>query len=329
MKTTTNLNESRISRRKLITGTTALLASGGLAGCVSGQKQIEKSETAYPPSGKFMTVDGLKVHYVDQGSGPTVILIHGANSSLLDWTFTMMAKLTPNYRVIAFDRPGFGYSDRIAIDGANPETQAKLLSRAAYKLGVNQAVIVGHSLGGSLAASWALNDPAQVAGIAMLAGATFPWGGDGVWMYGLGANPNYSSLVSTFARSYVDDDRRKQFLTEVYFPNEPIPGYLEHIGIDLSLRPDNFRWNAEDIANLNDHLDRISTRYTQLNTRIEIIHGEQDPTVLASVHAVPLWYAAPDANLTLLPDVGHMVHQVEQHRIVAAIEQLTSHLRPV
>jgi pimeloyl-ACP methyl ester carboxylesterase len=329
MKPSTNLNEFGLTRRKLIAGATTGLAVSALGACVSGKRQIEKSESAYPPVGKFMTVDGVRLHYVDQGTGPTVILIHGANSNLLDWTFTMLAKLTPNYRVIAFDRPGHGYSERSPTDGANPEVQAKLLSRATYQLGVSQALIVGHSLGGALATSWALNDTEQVAGVAMLAGAAFPWGGEGVWMYGLGANPNYSGLVSTFARSYVDNERRRQFLTEVYYPNEPAPGYIEHIGVDLALRPDQFRWNAEDIASLNGHLERISTRYTLMKPRIEIIHGEQDPTVLASIHAVPLWYAAPDAELTLLPDVGHMVHQVEQARIIGAIDQLSAYLRPI
>lgn len=322
MVTNTNLYESLISRRKLITGASALLATGATSACVSGAKQVETSEAAYPPVGKFITVDGVKLHYVDQGTGPAVVLIHGANSNLLDWTFALTDKLSPTYRAIAFDRPGHGYSGRIPHDGANPEVQAKLLSRAAYMLGANKAIIVGHSYGGSLAAAWALNDPDQVAGVAMLAGAAYPWGGDGVWMYGLGANPSYSEIISTFARSYVDKDRRRQFLEEVYHPNTPIPGYIEHIGIDLALRPDQFRWNAEDIANLNGHLERMSPRYKELKPRFEIIHGQQDPTVLASIHAVPLWYAAPDAGLSLLPDVGHMVHQVEQGRVIGAIDQL-------
>ena len=77
-------------------------------------------EAKYPPIGSFVEVNGLTIHYIDEGSGPTVILIHGANSNLRDWKFALVDKLTAKHRVIAFDRPGLGYSDRPAKGGDVP-----------------------------------------------------------------------------------------------------------------------------------------------------------------------------------------------------------------
>lgn len=301
------------------------LATAGAAalttGC-SGDDYAARAEARYPPLGRYVDVDGVRVHYWAEGSGPSVILIHGANGNLRDWTFSMAPKLARNHRVIAFDRPGHGYSGR-PENGDDPEVQAAVLSRAATSLGVERAVIVGQSWGGSVAAAWALNAPEQVAGVVMIAGATYPWGGSGVTIYELGASDWAGGMTAALARIYLTEDQRAQFIRDVFHPNPPDPGYEEYIGAELATRPDTFHWNSEDIANLNGHLERMAPRYGQITAPVEIIHGEADQTVLASVHSLPLAQDVAEANLTLLPGVGHMPHHVEEARVIAAIERLT------
>ena len=75
---------------------------------------LEKRALAeFPPEGRFLSVDGTRIHYVERGAGPVVILLHGAGGSSRDFTFDLMDRLADTYRVITFDRPGLGYSDRL------------------------------------------------------------------------------------------------------------------------------------------------------------------------------------------------------------------------
>lgn len=310
-----------MNRRSFLFSTSAISVLT-LAGCVSGATYEERAEATYPPLGRFLTVEGGRVHYIEGGEGPTVILIHGANGNLRDWTYSMFAKLAETHHVIAFDRPGLGYSDRAAEDGANPEVQARILSKAATELDVTDAVIVGHSWGGSVAAAWALNHAEQIKGVAMLAGATHPWGGDGVFVYKLAASPTLGGLVGGAARAYVSNGRREQFLADVFHPNDPLPGYLDYIGVELALRPDTFRWNSEDLTQLDRHLRRMAPRYPTIRVPMEILHGEEDRTVWASVHSRPLHDKVRVSNLTIVPGVGHMIHHIAEARVIAAIEAL-------
>ena len=308
-----------MTRRGFLFSSTAL----ALAGCTSGAAYVNRAEAQYPPLGQFLTVEGGRVHYIEGGEGPTVILVHGANGNIRDWTFSMFAKLAKNHHVIAFDRPGLGYSDRATADGDNPEVQARILSKAAAQLGADDAVIVGHSWGGAVVMGWALNHPENLKGVTVLAGATYPWGGDGVFVYRLGASDTLGGTINGFARSYVTETRSKQFVSDVFYPNEVPLGYRDYIGVGLALRPDTFKWNSQDLARLNGHLERMAPRYGEISLPVEILHGEADQTVYNRVHSVPLHRDIRDSYLTVLPGVGHMIHHIEEDRVIAAIETLT------
>lgn len=305
--------------RRGFLGSTA--AASLLAGCAGGQRHAEAAEAAYPPIGEFMTVDGLRLHYTDVGDGPPIVLIHGANGNIRDWTFSMVDRLKADHRVIAIDRPGHGYSDRAPEDGANPEVQAAVMAKAADQLGLSRTLIAGHSWGGAVTTAWALQRPDQVAGAAVLAGATYPWNGDGGLLYSLGAGA-LGGAVNAIARSYVSGERAKNLVADVFAPNPMTPGYADYIGIELALRRETFRNNAEDIDQLNANLARMAPRYDALAMPMEVIHGDADETVFDDVHSVPLWRTAQNANLTILPGVGHMPHHTEEDVVVEAIARL-------
>lgn len=294
-----------------------LIAAGlALAGCAPS----ERPEAAYPPIGKFVEVKGLPIHYAEAGEGPTVILIHGANGNLRDFTYSLFGKLAERYHVIAFDRPGHGYSARPAVDGEAPAVQAAILSEAAAKLGVKRAVLVGHSWGGAVAAAWALDRPEQTAAMVSLAGAVYPWGGGGGALYAM-ANSGIGPLLGAAARTYVSGDRMESLVADVFAPNPPAPGYARYIGVPLALRPDTFRYNAVEIDHLNDMLKPQAARYGELAMPVEIVHGEEDKTVGYEVHSVPLQRAAQRANLTLIPGVGHMPHHAAEPVVIDVIDR--------
>ena len=103
----------------------------------------------------IVEVSGHRVHYVEKGNGPPLVLIHGASGNLRDWTYRAVDQLSRRYRVIAFDRPGMGYTPRIDSDGASIFEQAALLSAASRQLGAERPIVLGHSYGGAVALAWA------------------------------------------------------------------------------------------------------------------------------------------------------------------------------
>ncbi|MEM6308379.1 MAG: alpha/beta fold hydrolase, partial [Pseudomonadota bacterium] len=124
-----------------------------------GQALTKRATQLYPPIGQFVEIDGVRLHYTDQGSGQAIVLIHGASGNLRDFAFDLAPELAKSHRVIAFDRPGLGYSERAtpAYDNIwtsqaeSPQEQAALLIAATRALGVKQPIVVGHSFGGAVA----------------------------------------------------------------------------------------------------------------------------------------------------------------------------------
>jgi len=160
-------------RRTVVIGLTALAAA--LIGLkLYTDHHVRRAEARYPPLGEFVTVAGVDLHYVEQGSGPPVILIHGDGGSVYDWTMSIFARVAQDYRAIAFDRPGLGYSER-PVDGASPFVQARLIHEAAEALGAEKPILVGHSRGGNVALAYGLSYPDAIAGVVTLAAA--PYGG--------------------------------------------------------------------------------------------------------------------------------------------------------
>lgn len=300
-----------MNRRHLLAGLSASLFAGS-----AGKAH---AESKHPPIGKFIEVEGIRLHYVDEGSGPAIVLIHGASGNIRDWTFSMVGRLKDRFRVIAIDRPGLGYSGRIAGDGANPAEQARVFAAAVEALGEERVLIAGHSWGGALATAWALNRPDQVAGAAILAGATMPWGGDGGLLYRLGAS-EVSPILSSIARVYVGNGESE--ITRVFKPDTPPPGYIDYLGVELALRRSTFRWNAEDIDELNDNLVNISPRYPELAMPMEVLHGDADTIVGLDIHSRPLVKAAQNARLTVLKGTGHMPQHAREDEVIAAFDRL-------
>src|SRR5439155_10976965 len=101
---------------------------------------VRQAELDFPELGRTVAVDGIDMHYVERGRGRTIVLVHGAFGAAQDYTATIFDPLTRQHRVIAFDRPGHGYSQRPRDIVCTPAVQARILHDAIVALGVERPV---------------------------------------------------------------------------------------------------------------------------------------------------------------------------------------------
>lgn len=280
-----------------------------------------RAQADYPPEGQFLTVDGHRVHAVVQGDGPDVVLIHGASGNTRDFTLSLMQALAGRYRVIVFDRPGLGYSDRIDNAGATIRQQADLLSRACAQLGADKPIVLGHSYGGAVALAWAVHCPDRIAALVPLAAASQVWDGPLPRYYRLLSHRWVGPLVIPYLTAWVPDARVGRELESIFTPQLPPPGYGAHIGAGLTLRRASLRANALQRAHLNREIRDLVPAYPGICVPTEILHGSADMIVGLPVHSVPLSRQIPGARLTVLPGIGHIPQHVAEPHVIAAIDR--------
>lgn len=278
------------------------------------------AEATYPPEGRFVEVGGHRVHYVEKGSGPALVLIHGASGNLRDWTFDAVDRLSGRYRVIVFDRPGLGFTPRIDNDGASIREQAALLSAAALRLGAARPVVLGHSYGGAVALAWAVDHPERVSALVLVSAASQRWDGGLPFFYRLTSGP-LGAVANPAISALAGEDRVQQAIAGVFAPQPVPPGYAEHIGADLALRPESLRENALQRAGLKAEIAAIVPRYPQLDLPVELLHGDADTTVGLQIHSVPTSRQIPGARLTVLPGIGHAAQHAAAPQMDAAIDR--------
>lgn len=116
---------------------------------------------------KYVTVDSSRLRVLDVGRGPTVVLVHGLAASMYSWRQTIDPLVQAGYRVVAYDNRGFGFSDKPATGYSNA-AYVHLLFGLLDSLGVSDAVLVGHSMGGAIVADAALARPDRVRGLVLV-----------------------------------------------------------------------------------------------------------------------------------------------------------------
>jgi pimeloyl-ACP methyl ester carboxylesterase len=142
----------------------ALLA-GGLGGLVIFTAiTARRVETALPARGQFIEVAGARIHYLDKGSGPSIVILHGLGGQMGNFTYALLERLTDEFRVILMDRPGSGYSRRAPGATGRLTEQAAIVAEFIRKLGLERPLLVGHSLGGAIALGVALDHPEVISG---------------------------------------------------------------------------------------------------------------------------------------------------------------------
>jgi len=321
------LEGSRLLKAVKIGAVIGLLVGCGAILDQTLDSQVTRTVASYPPEGQILDVGGVPVHAVVRGSGPNVVLIHGASGNTRDFTFDLVDRLSDRYRVIVMDRPGLGYTGHTRPEYAHitsttsdtPAEQAALLAAAARQLGAEAPLVVGQSYGGAVALAWALDQP--LSGLVTLAGVSNVWPGPLDAIYRINGS-RFGAFTTVPLISAFAPRARVEAAVEAIFAPNPVPaGYAEAIGAPLSLRPISLRANARQINTLKPLIATMVPRYGGISVPTEILHGDADTIVPLEIHSAKLVDQIPGARLTVLPGIGHMPHHAAPDAVVDAIER--------
>ena len=275
---------------------------------------------AYPPTGRIVKVNGARVHAHTEGTGPDLILLHGASGNTREFTYQLVERLRGDFRVTAFDRPGLGWSDPIP-GGHDPRQQARHLQAAAAELGITRPLVLGQSYGGAVALGWALTAPGETAGLVIVSGASNPWPGSlGAW-YQVTATRLGRTAVIPLVTAFASTGKIVTTISEIFAPEAVPPGYTDYVGVPLTIRRVVLTENALQVNRLLPHVREMAPLYPGLDLPVEILHGTADTIVPIDVHSEPLAQQIPGAVLTRLEGAGHMPHHTRPDDVIAAIHR--------
>jgi pimeloyl-ACP methyl ester carboxylesterase len=287
-------------------------------------------ERLYPPSGMMIDVAGARLHVVDLApangdlSLPPAVLIHGASANL-EALRELGQAISKTRRVILIDRPGHGWSTRNSLADSTPAAQATMISQALQKIGAGTAIIVAHSWAGALGAAMALDHPAQVSGLVLLAPVTHPWETGVAWYHHVAVAPALGWLFANTIEMPIGLMMMAPGARAAFAPQSMPAGYVGQTRIPLLLRPSEFRANGADMVTLRDAVEAMVPRYPLIAVPTIVLHGDigSDQTVSIDIHSRPFVAAVPGAELKELKGFGHILPTVAIGEIVAAVDKVS------
>jgi pimeloyl-ACP methyl ester carboxylesterase len=265
-----------------------------------------------------VVVDGTRLNYVSAGSGRPVVLIHGNPGSYEDYTLAVVGKLSQSYYVVAFDRPGHGYSERQDSVATTVEVQARIIRDALQKLALEKPVLVGHSWGGSLVLAAAVAYGKDLAGIVLLAPAAYPSASIEWWSL-LPHIPLIGNLVVNRLTPFLGRAMVRKSVKQAYDPQDVQEDYVER-SLDLWMKPDHIRACAYDERTLGASLTRLSKHYRDIEMPVVIVTGSADRLLDPEEHAFPLHKTIKNSKLVVLPETGHQLPQTRPEAVISAID---------
>ena len=282
-----------------------IIVIAGLAGFSS--YVANKVEKALPPQGKFVDIGGDRIHYVEQGSGPAIVIVHGLAGQLLNFAYLPMQELARSHRVILIDRPGAGYSTRGAQSSAAIFSQAATVAGFIDALKLDKPMLVGHSLGGALALAVALNHPQSVSRLALIAPLTHAETDPPTAFRGLAIPSALMRRVISHTLAIPLSIKTGAKVLDFVFGPEPVPkDFRVKGGGLLGLRPRSFYAASTDMLAVSADMPIMESRYATLRLPIDVLYGRQDRVLSYRRHGEALKQKIPHATLKLV-DGGHML----------------------
>jgi pimeloyl-ACP methyl ester carboxylesterase len=289
-------------------------------------------QRSFPAQGRMIEVAGATLHAVELGprdaAGPPIVMLHGASSNLEAMRQPLGERLAATHRVILIDRPGHGWSRRAREEDSTPAIQGRMIEQALEKLGIVSAILVVHSWSGALGARMALDYPARVAGLVMLAPVAYPWPGGVGWYNRLVATPVIGPLLAYTVTLPLGSLVAERGARAVFLPQIMPENFMRDSATLLLLRPREFLANARDLVTLKAAVAEQAPRYSDIRAPVVIVTGEADQTVSTTRHSRPFAAAVPGTKLIVLPNVGHMVQNAAPDLVTIEIEAMIGKLAP-
>jgi pimeloyl-ACP methyl ester carboxylesterase len=253
-------------------------------------------------------------------------MIHGLAGQLSHYTYGVAGKLAEHHRVIVVDRPGSGYSTRAPETPADLSTQASAMAALVRSLGAGPAWVVGHSLGGAVALTLALEHPEQVAGLALLAPLTHIREDVPPVFAGLTIESPLVRKLVAWTLAIPASIKASARTLDVVFGPEPVPkDFATKGGGLLSLRPSAFLSASSDLQALPARLPQVQTRYAELRLPVHVLYGKDDRILDWKANGQALADKVPGAQLELV-EGGHMLPVTQVDTAAAFIEAALSGL---
>ncbi|AZO75125.1 MULTISPECIES: alpha/beta hydrolase [unclassified Mesorhizobium] len=282
-----------------------------------------RAERLVPACGKFIEIDGNRIHYVEEGEGRPIVFLHGLGAQLHHFRQTLFGRFGAGYRLIALDRPGSGYSVRAGgASGRLPE-QAEVVRRFIEQLGLERPLVVGHSLGGAVALALAIEHPTAISGIALLAPLTH---------LEARARQKFDLLYvpsrlwrRVLARTVAIPVSLKyaEPTMKFIFSPQAVPGdYMIVGGGWLGLRPAHFHATSTDFVAVEEDLGRLEQRYGEIVMPAGILFGADDRVIGIAAHGDPMPGRIKQLDFERVQGLGHMPQFVEPERVVAFIQRV-------
>jgi pimeloyl-ACP methyl ester carboxylesterase len=261
-----------------------------------------------PPRGAFIEVAGERIHWLEQGQGPPLLLIHGLCGQIGNFTHSLVERLASDHRVIVFDRPGSGHSSRARNADGSLVQQAALVAELIRVLGLERPTVVGHSLGGAIALMLALNHPASVRTLALMAPVTQPQSKPPPAFELLAIrSARLRALVAWTIATPWGILQSTRVLKTIFAPQTGPLDMATRGGGLLTLRPANFIHASQDMAAAEIELPALARRYGELACPVSILFGRGDLILDPQRNGVQTAACNPARIQLTLTEGGHML----------------------
>jgi pimeloyl-ACP methyl ester carboxylesterase len=302
----------------------AIVATAGLmaAATIVNRRLAESAQRDNPPQGRFIDIDGVRLHYVERGSGRPLVLLHGNGSMIQDFESSGLIDLAAkDYRVIVFDRPGFGHTVRPRNVVWTPDAQAELFKDALAHLGVEKAIVLGHSWGASVAIALAVKHPSMVEALILASGYYFPTvRSDAIMAMAGPAMPGVGDILSNTISPIVSRLMWPAMLRKLFGPKS-VPQKFNGFPKSLAVRPSQLRAAAAEAGLMVPAAILASKTYNQLAMPVFIMAGEDDRLINIDEQSGRLHRAIKHSKMRRVPKGGHMIQQSDTADVMAAVDE--------
>src|SRR5829696_1700262 len=299
-----------------------VVAVGALAvSALVNRYLAKKAELKNPPSGRFVEVDGVRLHYVEQGKGEPLVLLHGNGSVIQDFDSSgLIALAAKNYRVIVFDRPGSGHSERPRRILWSANARAGLIHNALSQIGVSRAIVLGHSWGASVAVALALKHESMVKALVLASGYYYPTVRADVVALSGPAVPILGDIVRYTVSPLLGRLTWPLLMRKIFGPAR-VPEKFGAFPSEMAMRPSQIRASSEESALMIPGAFALREGYGDLRMPVVIIAGEDDRLIDIDRQSARLHRDVAQSTFHSVEATGHMVHQTATKRVMVAIDE--------